>query len=154
MVLTLFNIVYVLIAIAMAILILLQRGAGAQAGSGFGAGASGTVFGARGASNFLSRSTAILATIFFLLSLTMAWHDPAVVGRSRRHGRFGNAEGPGPGTHRSGQQWRCPGRARCGFCHSGRQSGRACRSCRYHPLARRRTSACQAGRRSGKAGRH
>ena len=74
MVLTLFNIVYVLIAIAMAILILLQRGAGAQAGSGFGAGASGTVFGARGASNFLSRSTAILATIFFLLSLTMAWY--------------------------------------------------------------------------------
>jgi len=74
MVLTLFNILYVLIAIAMTILILLQRGAGAQAGSGFGAGASGTVFGARGASNFLSRSTAILATIFFLLSLAMAWY--------------------------------------------------------------------------------
>ncbi|MBS0583485.1 MAG: preprotein translocase subunit SecG [Proteobacteria bacterium] len=74
MVLTLFNIVYVLIAVAMTILILLQRGAGAQAGSGFGGGASGTVFGARGASNFLSRSTAILATIFFLLSLAMAWY--------------------------------------------------------------------------------
>ncbi|HEX7914647.1 preprotein translocase subunit SecG [Rudaea sp.] len=74
MVLTLFNIVYVLIAIAMTILILLQRGAGAQAGSGFGGGASGTVFGSRGASNFLSRSTAILATIFFLLSLAMAWY--------------------------------------------------------------------------------
>ncbi|MBS0514929.1 MAG: preprotein translocase subunit SecG [Proteobacteria bacterium] len=74
MVLTLFNILYVLIAVAMTILILLQRGAGAQAGSGFGGGASGTVFGSRGASNFLSRSTAILATIFFLLSLAMAWY--------------------------------------------------------------------------------
>jgi preprotein translocase subunit SecG len=74
MLLTLFNIVYVFIAVAMTILILLQRGAGAQAGSGFGAGASGTVFGARGASNFLSRSTAVLALIFFVLSLAMAWY--------------------------------------------------------------------------------
>jgi len=71
MVFTLFNVVYVLIAVAMIALILLQRGAGAQAGSGFGGGASATVFGARGASNFLSRSTAILAGVFFLLSLIM-----------------------------------------------------------------------------------
>ncbi|MEP6482898.1 MAG: preprotein translocase subunit SecG [Rudaea sp.] len=71
MVLTLFNVVYVLVAIAMIALILLQRGAGAQAGSGFGGGASATVFGARGAANFLSRSTGILAGVFFLLSLLM-----------------------------------------------------------------------------------
>lgn len=71
MVLTLFNIFYVLIAIAMCILILLQRGAGAQAGSGFGGGASATVFGARGASTFLSRGTGILAALFFLLSILM-----------------------------------------------------------------------------------
>ena len=71
MVFTLFNVVYVLIAVAMIALILLQRGAGAQAGSGFGGGASATVFGARGAANFLSRSTAILAGVFFLLSLIM-----------------------------------------------------------------------------------
>jgi len=71
MLLTLFNVVYVLIAVAMIALILLQRGAGAQAGSGFGAGASATVFGARGAANFLSRSTAILAAVFFVLSLIM-----------------------------------------------------------------------------------
>src|SRR5215475_13992054 len=71
MVFTLFNVVYVLIAVAMIALILLQRGAGAQAGSGFGGGASATVFGARGAANFLSRSTAILAGVFFLLSLVM-----------------------------------------------------------------------------------
>ncbi|HEX4480380.1 MAG TPA: preprotein translocase subunit SecG [Rudaea sp.] len=71
MFLTLFNVIYVLIAVAMIALILLQRGAGAQAGSGFGGGASATVFGARGASNFLSRSTAVLAGVFFLLSLVM-----------------------------------------------------------------------------------
>jgi preprotein translocase subunit SecG len=65
------NIFYVLIAIAMIVLILLQRGAGAAAGSGFGGGASATVFGARGSANFLSRSTAVLAGLFFLLSLGM-----------------------------------------------------------------------------------
>ena len=71
MLLTFFNVIYVLVAIAMIALILLQRGAGAQAGSGFGGGASATVFGARGASNFLSRSTAILAGVFFIVSLLM-----------------------------------------------------------------------------------
>ncbi|HZP65146.1 MAG TPA: preprotein translocase subunit SecG [Rudaea sp.] len=71
MLLNLFNVIYVLIAVAMIVLILLQRGAGAQAGSGFGSGASATVFGARGATTFLSRSTAVLAGLFFLLSLAM-----------------------------------------------------------------------------------
>jgi preprotein translocase subunit SecG len=73
MTLNILNVLYVLIALAMTVLILLQRGAGAQAGSGFGAGASATVFGARGAASFLTRSTAILATLFFLLSLGMGW---------------------------------------------------------------------------------
>ena len=68
------NVIYVLIAIAMIALILMQRGAGAQAGSGFGGGASGTVFGSRGASNFLSKSTKWLAISFFSISLFMAWH--------------------------------------------------------------------------------
>ena len=71
MLLTIFNVIYVLVAIGMTVLILLQRGAGAQAGSGFGGGASGTVFGARGASTFLSRSTGVLAGLFFVLSLAM-----------------------------------------------------------------------------------
>jgi preprotein translocase subunit SecG len=66
-----FNVVYVVIAILMSGLILVQRGAGAQAGSGFGAGASGTVFGAQGSANFLSRATSFCATIFFLISLGM-----------------------------------------------------------------------------------
>ena len=68
---TIFNVIYVLVALGMIVLILLQRGAGAQAGSGFGGGASGTVFGARGASTFLSRTTGVLAALFFLLSLGM-----------------------------------------------------------------------------------
>ncbi|UXI70656.1 preprotein translocase subunit SecG [Tahibacter amnicola] len=71
---TIFNVFYILIAVAMVALILLQRGAGADAGSGFGSGASATVFGARGSANFLSRATAILAAMFFLLSLGMGMY--------------------------------------------------------------------------------
>jgi preprotein translocase subunit SecG len=66
-----FSVFYILIAASMIVLILMQRGAGADAGSGFGAGASATVFGARGSANFLSRSTAVLAALFFVLSLGM-----------------------------------------------------------------------------------
>ena len=58
--------------IAMIALILVQRGSGAAAGSGFGGGASGTVFGSTGSSSFLTRTTAILAVLFFLVSLSMA----------------------------------------------------------------------------------
>jgi preprotein translocase subunit SecG len=54
-------------------LVLLQRGKGADAGAGFGAGASGTVFGARGARTALSRATAILAAIFMVNSLALAY---------------------------------------------------------------------------------
>jgi preprotein translocase subunit SecG len=74
MLMLILNVVYVLLAIAMIALILMQRGAGAQAGSGFGAGASATVFGSRGASNFLSKSTKWLAIVFFAISLFMAWY--------------------------------------------------------------------------------
>ena len=74
MLMSILNVIYVLIAIAMIALILMQRGAGAAAGSGFGAGASGTVFGSRGASNFLSKSTKWLAVAFFGISLFMAWY--------------------------------------------------------------------------------
>lgn len=72
MLITILNVVYVLLAAALIGLILLQRGPGAYAGSGFGAGASATVFGARGSATFLTRSTAVLATLFFLLTLGMA----------------------------------------------------------------------------------
>ena len=65
---------YLIVAVAMIFFILMQRGAGAQAGSGFGAGASGTVFGARGAANFLSISTKWLAVAFFALSIGMGYY--------------------------------------------------------------------------------
>jgi preprotein translocase subunit SecG len=54
-------------------LVLIQRGKGAETGAAFGAGASATVFGAKGSANFLSRSTAVLATIFFATSLGLAY---------------------------------------------------------------------------------
>jgi preprotein translocase subunit SecG len=60
-------------AISIVALVLLQRGKGAEAGAGFGAGASGTVFGARGASTALSRATAILAALFMVTSLSLAY---------------------------------------------------------------------------------
>ena len=66
------NIFHVLVAIAMVAFILVQHGPGATAGAAFGSGASGTVFGARGAGSFLSRSTWVLAALFCLISLTMA----------------------------------------------------------------------------------
>jgi len=66
------NIFHVLVAIAMVAFVLVQRGPGATAGAAFGSGASGTVFGARGAGSFLSRATWVMATLFCLISLTMA----------------------------------------------------------------------------------
>ena len=74
MLLQLVNILYVLVAIGIIAFVLLQQGSGAQAGSGFGGGASSTVFGARGASNFLSKSTKWLAIVFFVTSMGMAMY--------------------------------------------------------------------------------
>ena len=53
-------------------LVLLQHGKGADAGAAFGGGASGSVFGATGSANFLSRTTAILATVFFITSIGLS----------------------------------------------------------------------------------
>ena len=65
-------ILYLVVSIALIAFILLQQGKGADAGASFGGGASGTVFGAAGAGNFLSRTTAVLATIFFIISIVSA----------------------------------------------------------------------------------
>ena len=70
---TLAVVFHVLLAASIIGLVLIQRGKGADAGAGFGAGASGTVFGARGSGSFLSRTTAILATLFFLTSLGLSY---------------------------------------------------------------------------------
>ena len=63
----------VLLSVLLIALILLQHGKGADAGAAFGSGASGTIFGARGSGNFLTKATAILATLFFATSLGLAY---------------------------------------------------------------------------------
>tara|TARA_B100001750_G_scaffold169138_1_gene137556 strand:- start:523 stop:879 length:357 start_codon:yes stop_codon:yes gene_type:complete len=70
---------HVVIAVLIIALILVQKGKGADMGSAFGAGASGTIFGAKGSANFLSRTTAILATIFFITSLALAYLNKGTI---------------------------------------------------------------------------
>ncbi len=64
-------VVYLLVAMAIIGLVLVQQGKGASMGASFGAGASNTVFGSSGSGNFMTRATAILATIFFVASLVL-----------------------------------------------------------------------------------
>ena len=70
---TVLIVLHVVIALAIIGLVLLQHGKGADMGSGFGGGASASLFGATGSANFLSRTTAALATVFFILSLALAY---------------------------------------------------------------------------------
>jgi preprotein translocase subunit SecG len=72
---TLVLIFHVLVAVAVCGLVLLQHGKGADMGAAFGSGSSGSLFGASGSANFLSRSTALLATLFFLTSLGLTWYS-------------------------------------------------------------------------------
>jgi preprotein translocase subunit SecG len=65
--------VHILVAAALIGFVLLQHGKGADMGAAFGSGSSGSLFGAAGSANFLSRSTAILATVFFLSSLGLTY---------------------------------------------------------------------------------
>jgi preprotein translocase subunit SecG len=65
-------VIHVLLGLGVIGLILMQQGKGADAGAAFGTGSSGSVFGAQGAASFLSRATAILATLFFTTSLGLA----------------------------------------------------------------------------------
>jgi preprotein translocase subunit SecG len=71
-------VVLVLLAVSLVVLVLLQRGKGADIGAAFGSGASQTVFGAQGSASFLTRATAVIATLFFLTCLGLAYlsgHD-------------------------------------------------------------------------------
>ncbi len=69
---TILVVVHLFLAIGLVALILVQHGKGADMGAAFGSGASASVFGSRGASNFLSRATAVLATLFFVTSMVLA----------------------------------------------------------------------------------
>jgi preprotein translocase subunit SecG len=66
-------ILHLLVAVAICGFVLLQHGKGADMGAAFGSGSSGSLFGAAGSANFLSRTTAILAAIFFASSLGLTW---------------------------------------------------------------------------------
>lgn len=73
---TVFNliiVVQVISALAIIGLVLVQHGKGADMGAAFGSGASGSLFGASGSSNFLSKSTAVAAAVFFASTLALAW---------------------------------------------------------------------------------
>ena len=76
--------VHIIVALGVIVLVLLQHGKGADMGAAFGSGSAGSLFGSSGSANFLSRSTAILATLFFLTSLGLAYfglqqHKPTSV---------------------------------------------------------------------------
>lgn len=75
-------VVHVVVAIVIIIAVLLQQGQGANAGAAFGSGSAGTVFGAKGAASFLSRLTAVLATVFMLNSTALAWYAAQGMGES------------------------------------------------------------------------
>lgn len=70
---TVLLVIHVLLALSLVGLVLVQRGKGADIGAAFGSGASSTVFGSRGSGSFLTRMTAIVATLFFVTSLTLAY---------------------------------------------------------------------------------
>ena len=75
--LTLILVVQMLSALAMIGLILIQHGKGADMGAAFGSGGSGSLFGATGGANFLSRTTAVLAAVFFVCTLMLAYFSNA-----------------------------------------------------------------------------
>lgn len=74
-------VIHILLGIGIIGLVLMQQGKGADAGATFGGGASGSVFGAQGSASFLSRTTAIFATLFFITSLGLA----ILSGRQSKH---------------------------------------------------------------------
>lgn len=81
---TLVWIVHIAVAVSVIALVLLQHGKGADMGAAFGGGSAGSLFGSTGSANFLSRSTAVMATLFFLTSLGLAYfglqqHKPSSV---------------------------------------------------------------------------
>src|SRR5512140_3453947 len=87
--LTLILTVHVLVALGIIFLVPLQHGKGADMGAAFGSGSSGSLFGATGSANFLSRTTAALAAVFFLTSLSLAYlatHKPETGGGSVMQG--------------------------------------------------------------------
>jgi len=91
-------VIQVICAVSMIVLILLQHGKGADMGAAFGSGASGSLFGASGSANFLSRSTGVLASVFFLATIGMAYTATAArsAARAERGGVMSTVGKPAP----------------------------------------------------------
>ncbi len=77
---TILTVVHLFLALGLIGLVLIQHGKGADMGAAFGSGASATVFGARGSGNFLSRTTGILAALFFVTSMVLAYYASQIGG--------------------------------------------------------------------------
>ena len=91
--------VHVLVGLGVIGLVLVQHGKGADMGAAFGSGASGSLFGASGSANFLSRTTAVLATVFFLTSLGLSFlasNKPAAPGSVMEGTQTAPATTPAP----------------------------------------------------------
>jgi len=91
---TLLIVVQVICAAAIIVLVLLQHGKGADMGAAFGSGASGSLFGASGSANFLSRSTAVIAAVFFVATIGLAYS--ATNARAPRGGVMSTTTMPSP----------------------------------------------------------
>ena len=87
------TVLHLMLAIGLVGLILIQHGKGADAGAAFGSGASATVFGAQGSGSFLTRSTAVIATLFFLTSMALAYFASQV---GEPQGLMDDVEVPAP----------------------------------------------------------
>ena len=105
-----------LTALVMIGLVLIQHGKGADMGASFGSGASGSLFGATGSANFLSRSTAVCAAVFFVCTLALAYLSNGASGRQRGGSVLDRPAAAAPAPAASGaaalDSWRCQ-RAGC-----------------------------------------
>ena len=88
-------VVYLVVALALIGMVLIQQGKGADMGSSFGAGASSTVFGSSGAGNFMTKSTTVLATTFFVLSIVLG---NLTTGQIKKSDEWENLEAPAATT--------------------------------------------------------
>jgi len=108
--LTLTLVVQILSALVMIVLVLMQHGKGADMGASFGSGASGSLFGATGSANFLSRSTAVAATLFFVTTLMMAYFGTRETSGSDQRNSWGAERGEqGFASHHAAQDGRVCG---------------------------------------------
>ncbi|MDZ7591423.1 MAG: preprotein translocase subunit SecG [Rubrivivax sp.] len=120
---TLILAVQLLSALAMIGLVLIQHGKGADMGASFGSGASGSLFGATGSANFLSRSTAALATVFFCCTLALAYMSSNTSMRGSEGGGSVLDRAPRPRASAPGRcRERSRGDPRCGPCPAPSQA--------------------------------